>query len=305
MSSFLALALGIACAAAGGDLFVRGVVGLSRWMRVSAGIIGATVAAFGTSAPELSVGIMAGLAKTPQVSLGDVLGSNIINVALVLGITLLIGGLHSTRAKVGRDFSIALLAPAVLGLLSLDGRLSRVDGFILWAMFLIWITATVLEVRKQRSATGKVLGERHSGRALLFSGLGLVLLIAAGRLIISGAKGMAASLGIGGFIIGAFIVAVGTSVPELATAIISRIKGHEEVGLGTILGSNIFNGLFIIPTLVVICPVAVPWPEAALSIGFGIVAVAMTLPTRKGAIDRWRGAALLALYLLYIALSLL
>jgi cation:H+ antiporter len=305
VNPFLAMALGIVCSGIGGDLFVRGIVGLSRWMRVSAGIIGATVAAFGTSAPELSVGIMAGLAGTPQVSLGDVLGSNIINVALVLGITLVIGGLHSSRAKVKRDFVFALCAPVVLALLSLDGVLSGVDGYILWILFMAWMVATVLDVRKQRSATGKVLGKRHGGLSLAFSGLGLALLIAAGRLIILGAKGIAAALGVGGFIVGALIVAVGTSVPELATAVISKVKGYEEVGLSTVLGSNIFNGLFIIPTVVVIHPIPVPWPGAALAIGFGMAAVAMILPTNKGMIDRWRGAVLLALYLLYLALSLL
>jgi cation:H+ antiporter len=305
VSPFLAMALGIVCAGVGGELFVRGVVGLSRWMRVSAGIIGATVAAFGTSAPELSVGIMAGLAGTPRLSLGDVLGSNIVNVALIMGITLVFGGLRSSRAKVKRDLSVALIAPAILGLLSLDGLLSRVDGFILWAIFIVWITATILEVRRQRSATGKVLGQSRGGLAIGFCVLGLVLLVAAGRLIISGAKGIAASLGVSGFIIGAFIVALGTSVPELATAVMSRIKGYEEVGLGTILGSNIFNGLFIIPTVVVIHPIQVPWPAAAVAIGFGIATLAMTVPTKKGMIDRWRGAALLALYFLYVAVSLL
>jgi cation:H+ antiporter len=305
VSPFLAMALGIVCAGVGGELFVRGVVGLSRWMRVSAGIIGATVAAFGTSAPELSVGIMAGLAGTPRLSLGDVLGSNIVNVALIMGITLVFGGLRTSRAKVKRDLSVALIAPAILGLLSLDGLLSRVDGFILWAIFIVWITATILEVRRQRSTTGKVLGQSRGGLAIGFCVLGLVLLVAAGRLIISGAKGIAASLGVSGFIIGAFIVALGTSVPELATAVMSRIKGYEEVGLGTILGSNIFNGLFIIPTVVVIHPIQVPWPAAAVAIGFGIATLAMTVPTKKGMIDRWRGAALLALYFLYVAVSLL
>ena len=305
MSPFLVMALGIVCAGVGGELFVRGVVGLSRWMRVSAGIIGATVAAFGTSAPELSVGIMAGLAGTPRVSLGDILGSNIVNVALVLGITLVFCGLRSSRAKVKRDLSVAFIGPAALGLLSLDGTLSRIDGLILWGMFGIWIAATILEVRRQRSATGKALGESRAGLAIGFCGLGLVLLIAAGRLIVSGAKGIAASLGVDGFIIGAFIVALGTSVPELATAVISRIKGYEEVGLGTVLGSNIFNGLFIIPTVMVIHPIPVPWPAAAVAMGFGIAALALTVPTKKGMIDRWRGAALLALYFLYVALSLL
>ncbi len=129
---------------------------------------------------------------------------------------------------------------------------------------------------------------------------GLALLIAAGKLIVFGATGIAKALGLSDFVIGATVVAVGTSVPELATAIISRLRGHDEVGLGTLLGSNIFNGLFIAGVASTITPIKVTFSSAAPALLLGLVAVALTFPPRSGIIDRWRGGLLLAVYLAYV-----
>jgi len=129
--------------------------------------------------------------------------------------------------------------------------------------------------------------------------VGLGLLVAAGRLIVLGAQGIAAAFGLDAFVIGATLVAVGTSVPELTTALISRLRGHDEVGLRTILGSNIFNGLFIIGVAATISPIRVSWNEVAVSLLFGLVTVAVVFPGRGGIIGRGRGLVLLALYVGY------
>jgi len=303
MIYYLSLLLGVLFAGVGGELFVRGTVGLARWARLSAGIIGATVAAFATSSPELSVGINAALSGTPDISFGDVLGSNIINVALILGLVLLIGPLHCTRRAVQRDYPAALLAPVVIGVLAIDGRLSRIDGFILLVVFLLWIMAVIVELRRQRSAVSEVLGESRGWLVSLQALTGLGLLIAAGRLIVFGATGVGRSFGLAEFIIGAVIVAVGTSVPELATGVISKIRGHEEVGIGTLYGSNIFNSLLILGVVAVISPFTFPAREIMPALFFSTVTVALTLPTRDGAIQRWRGFLLLALYALYLVVT--
>jgi cation:H+ antiporter len=303
MNHYLALTLGVLFAGVGGELFVRGTVGIARWARVSAGIIAATVAAFATSSPELSVGVNAALAGLPAVSFGDVLGSNIINIALILGLMLIIGPLRTTRREVQREYPSALLAPVVIGILAVDGRLSRLDGIILLGLFLAWLVAVTLEVRRQLGVAGEMLGEARLGRAVLLSIGGLALLIAAGRLIVFGASGIGESFGLDAFIIGAVIVAVGTSVPELATALISKVRGHEEVGLGTVYGSNIFNSLLILGVVAVITPFDIAWREASVALVIGIITVAITLPTRDGAIQRWRGFVLLGLYLLYLAIT--
>jgi cation:H+ antiporter len=301
MNDYVALILGVICAGIGGELFVRGAVGLAHWARVSPGIIGATIAAFATSSPELSVAVSAALAGKPQISLGDALGSNVVNVALILALALVISGIQSPRDSMKRDFPVALLVPVITGVLVLDGVLSRFDGFLMLSMFLAWLVAAVIEARKQRSVAEEVLGEHRGWFAVLSCVVGLGFLIAAGNLIVAGARGIAMAFGIEAFVIGATIVAVGTSVPELATTVIAKLRGHDEVGLGTILGSNIFNGIFIVAVAAIIYPITISWREVAVTLVFGLVALVCTYPTRRGFIERRRGVLLLVLYTVYLA----
>ena len=299
-NNLFALIGGVLLAGMGGELFVRGLVGIARWLRVSPGIIGATVAAFATSSPELSVAITSASDGHPEISLGDVLGSNVVNVALILALALIISPIECARDSIKRDFPGALLVPVIIGLFALDGRIGRIDGAVLLVLFAVWISAVTFEARRQRDATGEVLGRRP---ALLAAGSclgGLLCLFAGGRLIVIGAEGVARAFGIPEFIIGATVVAVGTSVPELATVIISQIRGHKEVGLGVILGSNIFNGLFVIPVAASICPIATAGRGVVISLLVGLVSVAMTYPPRGGLIGRRRGLVLLGVYLAYV-----
>lgn len=305
MNVYLALLLGLVCAGAGGELFVHGTIGLAKAARISPNIIAATVAAFATSCPELTVGINSALEGTPQISLGDVVGSNVVNVALILGAGLLVAPIKAPRDSVKRDFPGALLVPIILGVLLLDGRISRFDGIILLSGFAIWLGFVVYEALRQRGAAGEALAEAKPIRAILESATGLALLIAAGRLIVSGATGIAQAYGVSQFVIGATIVAVGTSIPELATAIISQLRGYYEVGLGTILGSNIFNSLFIVGVTSMITPITVSFKETVPVLILGLAAVVLTFPPRSGIIKRWRGGMLLAVYALYVATVLL
>jgi cation:H+ antiporter len=301
MIDYITLFIGVVCAGIGGELFVRGAVGLAHWARISPGIIGATIAAFATSSPELSVSVNAAVARTPQIALGDALGSNVVNVALILALSLTISGIQSPRDSVKRDFPVALLIPVITAFLLLDGVLSRFDGLLMLGMFIAWLVATILEARRQRSAAEKILGERRGGVAVLSCVAGLAFLIAAGNLIVAGARGVAISYGIDEFIIGVTIVAVGTSMPELATTVIAKLRGHDEIGLGTILGSNIYNGIFIVAVAAIIHPIIVAWHEVAITLMFGLVALVFAYPTRKGFIKRRQGVLLLVLYAVYLA----
>lgn len=305
MNDYVALLFGVACAGIGGELFIRAAVGIAYWARISPGIIGATVVAFATSSPELSVSINAALAGKPHIALGDALGSNIVNVALILALALVVSGIQSSRDSVKRDFPVALLVPVITGVLFLDGELSRIDGLMMLGMFLVWLVATIIEARKQRSAAETLLGE-HRGWLVIFSGAaGLTLLFLAGNSIVAGARGIALSFGIDEFVVGATIVAVGTSVPELATTLIAKLRGHDEVGLGAILGSNIFNGLWIVALAAIIHPITVPWREVAVALVVGLLALLLSYPNYKGFIERRRGVLLLVLYVLYLATLLL
>lgn len=304
MNNYIALILGIFCAGIGGELFVRGTVGLASWFRISPGIIGATVAAFATSSPELSVSISAALAGKPRIALGDALGSNITNVALILALALVIAGIQSPRANIRRDFPVALLIPVLTGVLMLDGELSRIDGILMIGMFIAWLVSTIIEARKQRSAAPDILAAHRKGWVIAACIFGLGLLIAAGSLIVTGAKGIALSFGIDEFIIGATIVAVGTSVPELATTVMAKLRGHDEVGLGTILGSNIFNGLLIVAVASIIHPITVVWHEVAVTLVFGLIALILAFPNTQGMIIRRRGVFLLVMYVAYLSTML-
>ena len=300
MNDYLILLLGVVSAGIGGELFVRGAVGLAAWARISPGIIGVTVAAFATSSPEMSVSISAAMAGNPEIALGDALGSNVVNVALILGLALVISGIQTTRDSVKRDFPVALLIPIVTGILLLDGVLSRLDGFLMLATFFVWLIAAVIEARKQRSDAVATLGEHRRWLVVLSCVAGLAFLVTAGNLIVAGARGIALAFGIGEFIVGATVVAIGTSTPELATAIIAKLRGHDEVGLGTILGSNIYNGLFVLAVAAIIHPITVSWREVAIALMSGLVALVFCYPTRDGFIERRRGVLLLVLYAAYL-----
>ncbi|MGZ5043521.1 MAG: sodium:calcium antiporter [Methylobacter sp.] len=301
MNDYITLILGIICAGIGGELFVRGTVGLAHWARVSPSIVGVTIAAFATSSPELSVSINAAVAGEPQIALGDALGSNVVNVALILALALVISGIRSPRDSVRRDFPVALLVPLITGALFLDGVLSRLDGLFMLSLFLAWLTVAVIEARKQRSATEATPDEHHGWIAVLFCVIGLASLIAAGNLIVTGARAIAVTLGIDEFIIGTTVVAISTSTPELATTVIAKFRKQDEVGLGTILGSNIFNGLFIIAVASIIHPIIADEREVAVTLAFGLVALIFTYPTHQGFIGRGRGIILLLLYVAYLA----
>lgn len=289
------LLLGLACAGGGGELFVRGAVGIAALARVPAGIVGATVAAFATSSPELAVAINSGLSGRSELALGDALGSNVVNIGLVLGLALLVGPMRVSGGVVRRDMAAAIAIPITTAALVADGRLNRLDAVVLLVLFAVWLAATIDEARRERSAAGEVLGEHSPLRAVVSGVVGLALLIAAGRLIVSGATSIGTDLGLDTFVVGVVLVAVGTSVPELATTLVARLRGHDEVGLGTILGSNVFNGALVIPVAALLSPVSIAWSEVATSLAFGIALVVCVLP-RGGILGRSRGIVLVVGY---------
>lgn len=299
-----ALLGGVLLAGVGGELFVRGIVGIARWLRVSPGIIGATVAAFATSSPEISVAVSSAMDGRPEISLGDAVGSNVVNVALILGIALVFSRIHCDRGTVRREFPGALLVPVLLGLLGADRVLGRIDGLVLLAVFTGWMWSVILEVRCQRDATSEVIGQQVPLLAGASCAGGMICLFAGGRLIVIGAEGVAQAFGIAEFVIGATVVALGTSVPELATVLISQLRGHREVGLGVILGSNIFNGLFVIALAAIIQPIQLSGSVVPVSLAVMFLAVAVTYPGHEGSIGRKRGVILLLIYASYLVFML-
>ncbi len=300
MNPYVSLLIGLVCAGVGGELFVRGLVRLAKWARISAAIIGTTIAAFATSSPEVSVAIGAAISGKPEISLGDALGSNVVNVALILAIALCISAIQSPRASVMRDFPWAMGVPVGVGLLGFDGRLSRMDGIILLALFATWLIFVVRQAHHERSNIVQDRAGLHAGWITVWLVIGMGCLVGSGHFIVVGARGIAAAFGIPEFIIGATVVAVGTSMPELATAVVSKVRGHDDIGLGTLLGSNIFNGLFVVGLAATICPIAVNRAAVGATLAFGALTTLIPFPNRSGFIGRSRGLVLLVVYAAYV-----
>lgn len=233
-------------------------------------------------------------------ALGDALGSNVVNVSLILAIALVMAGLRTRRELVQRDYVVAVIIPFITTALLLDGLLSRSDGLLLLGLFSAWLVATFIDARHQRRKTEAVIQQRH-WQTVAACSFGLICLVAAGKLIVSAAHGMATTYGINDFIIGATLVAVGTSTPELATTVVAKLRGHDDVSLGTILGSNIFNGAFIVALAVLVRPITVAWREVAVALLTGVAALALVWPGSTGSIGRGRGVLLLLLYMAYLA----
>jgi len=302
------LALGGAAllAAGGGEAFLRGVLGTAAWLRLPKLLVAITLAAFATSCPEFIVAIFAALAGEPEIGLGNVLGANVVNPSLVLGIALLIAPLRVARAEVGLDFLLAMGVPVLTLLLALDGRIARMEGVLLLCLFAAWLTSLVLRHASQsrRDAVAPAHAASAHGLALVYGVVGLLALVLAGQLFVSGASGIASALSIPPFIIGAVVVALGTTLPEMVTVLLSRLRGHDDVGVGTLLGSNLFNGLAIVGTSAAIHPIAAQPMVMAPAVGIGVLALLMLVPGPSGVLGRPRGFALILAYASFASLTL-
>ncbi|MBE2282012.1 MAG: calcium/sodium antiporter [Prosthecobacter sp.] len=303
-TSISMLVAGIVLAWFGGEFFVKGGVGLARCLRWPSAVIGVTVAAFGTSSPELLVAIHAAVDGVPQISLGDVLGSNVVNISLVLAIVVALSGMKAEDDGVRRDWAVAVLVPGVVYLLLMDGWFSRIDAAVMMLGFVLWLLAVIRHARRHAAnmeAAVEPVSPLKTGFAIV---MGLALLIVAAQLVVDGGKGVAEWLGWSPFVVGAVVVAAATSTPELATTFIARMRGHHDVGLGNILGSNIFNVLFVAAVAALIRPYPVKLPEIVPSLAFGVITMLLILPGKGGHLGRGRGLVLLATYAAYLALTL-
>lgn len=293
------LIIGVALAAVGGDRFVRGVVEMSAVLRIPPGIVGATIAAFATSSPEMVVAVLAATDGAPELALGDALGSNMANLGLVLGVTVSLAKVTARWADIRRDLPAALFTLGLLALLVIDGEVNRVDAVVMFAVFASWLTWVTVDARREVSAV-EVLedeGPRHFIRDVV---TGIVALVAAGRLIVSAAESIGDTLGWDKFIVGTVFVAIGTSTPELTTAIVSARRGHAEVGVGAVLGSNVFNTLFIVGIGAIIQPIDVSQPSTYVAIACGAMATVLAMPRRSGDLVFARGLLLLIAYVAYV-----
>ncbi|MCB0546804.1 MAG: calcium/sodium antiporter [Phaeodactylibacter sp.] len=311
MLDLLILLAGFVLLIYGANALVDSASALAHRLNVPNIVIGLTIVAFGTSSPELAVNLMAAANHNAGLVLGNVVGSNILNILLILGISSLYAPLtvksNTTWIEVPLAFLAALLVLVAAGDIFLDRAeenvITRSEGIVMIFFFIIFLAYTFQLIRRSRTEEPMEVKAYSLSRSVLFIILGFTLLVVGGRLIVEGATSIAEGLGISERIIGLTVVSIGTSLPELATSIVAARKKNTDMAIGNIVGSNIFNVFFILGASAIVFPVPVTGPSF-FDLGFHILASALLflfIFTGKGhRLERWEGGLFLGLYLLYL-----
>ncbi len=297
------------------ERFVLGGSALARNLGVSPLVIGMVVMGFGTSLPEMLVSGIAASNGNPALGIGNAIGSNIANIGLVLGITALIVPLTVASGTLKREYPVLFGVMLLAGVLLWDGDLSRMDGIILFSGFFLvmgWMVWQGMKGRKNSEdplvvdLESEIPTDISTGVAVMWGLLGLVILVASSRLLVWGAVEVAHSFGVSDLIIGLTIVAIGTSLPELAASVMSALKGEDDMAVGNVLGSNMFNLLAVLALPGLILPstldAALMQRDFPIMIGLTIALFAMAYGFRgPGRINRIEGALLLTAFIAYMA----
>lgn len=320
--SFLLLALGLAMLVIGGDLLVRGASTLARVLGVSELVVGLTVVAFGTSAPELAVNVLAAAQNKGDLSFGNIVGSNIANIGLILGIAAMIRPLQIRSQVIRRELPMMLLATLAIGIMAADALLRSdvaqfdlSDGLIMLLLFGVFIYYTVAEVLYKsgpdalKTESAEMLGHvapdgsRQSlALSLVMTVAGLGLLLGGGHVTVDRASAIAMAFGVPQVVIGLTLVAVGTSLPELVTSVVAVYRGQSDIAVGNVIGSNIFNLLFVLGISSSVRPIPVPqggWFDLIWMGGLSVILVPMVLTSNRR-ITRRQGMFLFGAYVVYI-----
>ncbi len=321
--SFLLLALGLVMLVIGGDLLVRGASTLARVLGVSELVIGLTVVAFGTSAPELAVNVLAAYQGQGEISFGNIVGSNIANIGLILGIAAMIRPLDIRSQVIRRELPMMLLATVAIGIMAADAMLrSEVaqfdlsDGLIMLLLFGVFLYYTVAEVLYKsgpdviKTESTEMIshvapdGSRKSlALSLVMTVAGLGLLIGGGHVTVDRAAAIATSFGVPQVVIGLTLVAVGTSLPELVTSVVAVYRGQSDIAVGNVIGSNIFNLLLVMGVSSTVRPIPVPtggWFDLLWMGGLSLALMPMVLSANHRLIRR-EGFILFAAYIGYVS----
>lgn len=307
----LSLVGGLVALVAGGELLVRGAVSGAERLGVSPLLIGLTLVGFGTSTPELVTSIEAAHAGSPGIAVGNVIGSNTANVLLIVGLAALVRSIPVTPAAFVRDAAMALIAALLCLGVARVGVVSRATGALFLGTLVGYVVVTYL-LERRRATPSAVLHAAEAADAprargalvgaVAFFGVGLLLTIVGARWLVDGAIALARGLGVAEAVIGLTIVAVGTSLPELVTSVIAARRGHGDVALGNVLGSNIYNVLGILGVTAAIAPIAVPEQIGSLDVWVMLLATLLLLGAvaTKRRVTRAEGGVFVLLYAAYL-----
>jgi cation:H+ antiporter len=333
--------LGLVLLVAGGELLVRGASGLATRIGMSSLVVGLTVVAFATSAPELAVTLGAVMGGEPGLAVGNVVGSSIANVLMILGSSAIILPLLVKVQLVRIDIPFMAALSILFLLLAIDGGFSRVDGLILLVMLVLYIAVAIILSRRDGHVddlrgpgasiatasagrvgqTARTSGDTMTeavedveargsiGRDLVLVLIGVVLLVVGANILVKGATGIATAFGVSDLIVGLTVVAIGTSLPELATSIVAVRRGQRDLAVGNVVGSNIFNIGAVAGLAAMISPTGLPVPESALALDIPLMIAAsvvlLPLAFTGSVIARWEGGLLVALYVSYLLYTVL
>lgn len=312
--SLIKLVIGFLLLVKGADYFVEGASSIAKKLRIPTFVIGLTIVAFGTSAPELAVSISAALKGSNDIAIGNVVGSNIFNTLVVLGASAAITPIAVEKGVIKKDYPLSIFAAILLGVLSLDMilfkapamTLSRVDGIILLVAFAFFMYTTVKAGLKQRAAANPEHEEALANmympawKSILILVVGLAGIVIGGDLSVEGAKEIARAFGLSEALIGLTIVAFGTSLPELVTSIVAARKGESDIAVGNVIGSNIFNIFFILGVSATILPMNVSSTylyDIAILVAVMVLSYIPIAKTKK--VSRGMGVTMVAAYLAY------
>lgn len=307
----LLFVLGLALLYAGAEALVRGASSLALRFGVAPLVVGLTVVAFGTSAPELTVSVLAGARGSGGVALGNVVGSNIFNVGAVLGGAALIRALAVEARLVAREIPLMIAFSCLLPLLAWDGFLSRLDGVLLllgFGTYMGYVVATATRgAQRGRTAEDEGVpgaGRTSAARASLLVVVGLGGLVAGGHFLVGASVSFARAAGIPELVVGLTIVAAGTSLPELATSLVAAARRETDIAIGNVVGSNVFNLGAILGTSAMVSPLAAPSGLLRLEIPvmLGLSLLVLPLGFTDRAVRRGEGAFLVAIYVGFLAL---
>ncbi len=311
---YVQLAAGLTLLVVFGDVLVRGAVDLSYRLGIPPLIVGLTVVAFGTSAPELVVSVKAALDNLPGIAIGNVVGSNIANVLLVLGLPAIISATCCDHQALDRNTYIVLATSILFTILCFLTPMTFWDGALLFSLLIAFLWLSAHRAMRSRSGAGSIVPVEDDVEplpgpvwvAIAALALGLIGLPLAAHLTVDAAAAVAKAWGVSDTVIGLTIVAIGTSLPELATTLIAAVRGHGALALGNVLGSNLFNILAIIGITAMVTPIHIPQEILQLDIWVMLAATFILVPfvVWKVPIGRMAGIAFLAVYVAYIGFLL-
>lgn len=311
MLSFVMLVIGFVLLVWGADKFVEGASALARKMGVSPLLVGLTIVAFGTSMPELAVSVTAALRGANEIAVGNVVGSNMFNLLVVAGLSAVICPLVMDKMLLRRDWPLSIFA-AVLLLVAIapDHVIARWEGAVLLVIFAVILSRQIKAALNDRAQLAAAEAEAAEEAAEMTKSpvmiwvnivLGLACIVIGGQLAVNGATGIARMFGLSETLIGLTIVAIGTSLPELVTSIVAARKGQNEIAMGNVIGSNLFNILLILGVSAVITPIPVQATSITDCLFLIAISVVFYLPARKGKLGRLPGAVMAAMYVAYTA----